>query len=132
MKLGPIQKLILTFLSRCDREKGAFIGSTKAEELAGLDLEQVERALAGLLRRNIIKREGIRYIMNDNRSFTPANEWGITEAEFEEATKRFWEPKTPKEDKDAYWQLIRYWKRNIFLRTECERAVKLLREEEGV
>jgi hypothetical protein len=64
MRIGPIQKDILTYLKRHD-ESGGFIGpTTKASEFAGLDWEQVERALQGLLRRSIIRKEGIRYILN--------------------------------------------------------------------
>lgn len=63
MKLGSIQKDIVRFLDRCG-SVGGYIGSTcKAEELRGLDWEQVERSLQGLLRRNIIRKEGIRYIL---------------------------------------------------------------------
>jgi hypothetical protein len=64
MRIGPIQKDILTYLKRCD-ENGGFIGpTTKASEFAGLDWKQIERALQSLLRRSIIRKEGIRYILN--------------------------------------------------------------------
>lgn len=67
MRLGTVQRNIMAFLSRCG-ESGAFIGSTtKAEELRGYDLEQVERALTGLLRRRIIRREGIRYLQQEEQ-----------------------------------------------------------------
>lgn len=62
MRIGKIQQDVLLYLARCG-EKGGYIGQgTKAQEFQGLTLEQVERAIAGLLRRKIIKREGIRYI----------------------------------------------------------------------
>jgi hypothetical protein len=64
MRIGPIQKDILTYLKRYGKN-GGFIGTTtKASEFAGLDWKQVERALQGLLRRSIIRKEGIRYILN--------------------------------------------------------------------
>jgi hypothetical protein len=63
MPLGSIQRNIVAFLSRCGAG-GTFIGSaTKAPELRGYELEQVERALAGLSRRGIVRREGIRTIL---------------------------------------------------------------------
>lgn len=61
MRLGSIQKLIMQFVDRCDPVIGVHIGSTtKAHELRGL--VQVERALEGLVRRGILRREGIRHI----------------------------------------------------------------------
>jgi len=63
-RLGKIQQDIVRFLSRCKDYRG-YIGSTcRAEELAGLDLEQVERSLEGLKRRGIVRKEGICYILN--------------------------------------------------------------------
>ena len=63
MRLGSVQRDVVAYLSRCG-EIGGFVGSTtKASELRGYDLEQVERALAGLLRRGIVRREGIRHIL---------------------------------------------------------------------
>jgi hypothetical protein len=63
MRLGSIQQLVVAFLTRCG-ENGGFIGTTtKAEEFRGLDFEQVERAVAGLLRRGIVRKEGIRTIL---------------------------------------------------------------------
>lgn len=67
MRLGSIQQSIMTYLRRMP-PTGGFIGSTcKAEEFRGLDLEQVERALAGLVKRRIIRKESIRYIINEVR-----------------------------------------------------------------
>lgn len=63
MRVGKIQRDILFFLARCDKDIGGFIGSTtKAEELRGYDLPQVERALAALVARGLVRREGIRSI----------------------------------------------------------------------
>lgn len=63
MRLGSVQRDVVAFLARCG-ETGGFVGSTtQAAELRGYDLEQVERALAGLLRRGIVRREGIRHIL---------------------------------------------------------------------
>lgn len=64
MRLGSVQKNVMTYLTRCGDLGGPVSSTTKAEELRGYDLEQVERAVAGLLRRKIIRREGIRYIVN--------------------------------------------------------------------
>lgn len=61
VQLGAIQKGIITYLSRCGENGGAICSTTKAPEFRGLDLEQVERSLAGLIKRNIIYRDGIRY-----------------------------------------------------------------------
>ncbi len=60
-----MQRDVMTYLSRCGSFGGPVCSTTKAPELRGYDLEQVERALAGLLRRKIIRRESIRYIVND-------------------------------------------------------------------
>lgn len=58
MRLGPIQRNILMFLYRCP-ETGGFIGSTTAcSELAGYDLPQVKKALAALVRRELVRQEG--------------------------------------------------------------------------
>lgn len=65
MRLGSIQQSIMTYLNRCG-PNGGFIGSTtKAPEFGGLDLEQVERSLSSLLRRGVIRKEGIRYVVVD-------------------------------------------------------------------
>ena len=59
MRLGSIQKDIIKILRECNPDIGVFFGSTsKHRELAGLDLIQVDRALAGLERRRIIRKEG--------------------------------------------------------------------------
>ena len=63
MRVGKIQKDVLTYLARCGESGGVICTTTKAPEFHGYDLEQVERAISGLLRRNIIRREGIRYIL---------------------------------------------------------------------
>lgn len=63
MRLGKIQRGIVSYLSRCPETGGVICSTTKAEEFQGLDLEQVERAIEGLLRRGIIRRKGILYIL---------------------------------------------------------------------
>ena len=63
MRLGKIQRDIVAYLSRCPATGGVICSTTKAEEFRGYELEQVERALAGLLRRRIIRRESIRYVL---------------------------------------------------------------------
>jgi DNA-binding MarR family transcriptional regulator len=63
MRIGSIQRDILMLLYRCG-DTGAFIGSTtKARELRGYDLAQVERALTSLIGRGLVRKEGIRYII---------------------------------------------------------------------
>lgn len=63
MRIGAIQRRILFFLARCDREVGGYIGSTtKAEEFGGLDLPEVERALNALIKRDLVRKVGIRHI----------------------------------------------------------------------
>ena len=62
VRLGSIQRRIMSYLNRCG-PSGGFIGATtKAIEFRGLDLEQIERSLACLLKRGIIRKDGIRYI----------------------------------------------------------------------
>ena len=71
MRIGSIQRDILFFLARCDKEVGGYIGSTtQAEELRGYDLSQVERALTGLIERGLVRKEGIRSIAS-----TAARNW---------------------------------------------------------
>lgn len=63
MRFGSIQKNILMFLYEAG-EKGAFIGSTtKAKEFRGYNLNQVMSSLQKLIKRGIIYKEGIRYIL---------------------------------------------------------------------
>lgn len=61
--VGSIQRSVLNYLARCGDVGGAICSTTKAAEFRGLDLDQVERAISGLLRRGMIRREGIRYIL---------------------------------------------------------------------
>jgi hypothetical protein len=63
VRLGKIQCDIVNYLARCPMTGGVICSTTKAEEFRGLDLEQVERSIAGLLRRGIIRRDGIRYVL---------------------------------------------------------------------
>ncbi len=63
MRLGSIQKDIVAYLNRCGPE-GGYIGTTcRAEEFHGYYWEQVERSINALMRRRIIRKEGIRYIL---------------------------------------------------------------------
>jgi hypothetical protein len=65
MRLGSIQRDIVAYLSRCPPIGGCICSTTKATEFRGYELEQVERALAGLMRRGIVRRERIRYILTE-------------------------------------------------------------------
>lgn len=62
-RLGPRQRDIVEYLRRGPVTGSVICSTTKAPEFGGLDLEQVERSLAGLIRRGIVRREGIRYIL---------------------------------------------------------------------
>lgn len=55
-KLGTVQQNIVNYLRRTGGAKIA--STTKASELSGYDLAQVERALAGLIKRGIVKTNG--------------------------------------------------------------------------
>ncbi len=56
MKIGKIQRDVLRVICRC-APNGVYIGSTtRALELRGYDLEQVEDALARLARKIVVKR----------------------------------------------------------------------------
>ena len=63
MRLGKIQQDIVSYLSHCGEHGGVICSTTKASEFRGLDLEQVQRSIEALLRRGIIRREGIRYLI---------------------------------------------------------------------
>lgn len=64
MRLGQIQRDIVDYLTRCGAD-GGYIGPlTKDDEFRGYDFEQVERSLAALMRRGVIRREGIRYVLS--------------------------------------------------------------------
>jgi hypothetical protein len=63
MRLGKIQQDVVSFLARCGEGGGVICSTTRAAEFRGYDLNQVERAISGLLRRSIIRREGIKYIL---------------------------------------------------------------------
>jgi hypothetical protein len=66
--IGPIQRDVIAYLSRCG-ENGGHIGSTtKAKEFRGYDLNQVERALAGLIRRGIVQKRRLNfYVLSRKR-----------------------------------------------------------------
>lgn len=61
--MGPIQRDIVAYLRRCGTGGGAICCLTRAQEFRGYCLEQVEEALERLLRRRLIKRVGIRYVL---------------------------------------------------------------------
>jgi hypothetical protein len=63
MRLGSIQRDVVAYLTRCSEKRGVIRSTTKADEFQGYDLEQVERALTGLMRRGIVRREGIWYVL---------------------------------------------------------------------
>lgn len=70
MRLGSIQRAVVAYLSRCPPTGGVICSTTKAEEFRGYDLNQVERAIDGLLRRSIIRREGICYVLVERQAMT--------------------------------------------------------------
>jgi hypothetical protein len=77
MRLGTIQRDVMAFLAR-NGGRG-YIGSiTRAPEFRGYDLEQVERSLAALMRRGVIRRVGICYEL-------AATERGSTQATRDQA-----------------------------------------------
>ena len=58
MRLGKIQQIIVDHLAQCSDVGGYFGASTKCSGLWGYDLAQVQRALEGLIRRGIVRKEG--------------------------------------------------------------------------
>lgn len=64
MRLGGVQRDVMLYLSRCPPQGAPICSTTKAAEFRGYDLEQVEQAIARLMRRNIIRKDGIRYVVN--------------------------------------------------------------------
>jgi hypothetical protein len=62
--LGSIQRDVVAYLTRCGEDGGAICCNTTAEDFRGYDWEQVERAVTALIRRRIVRRDGIRYIVN--------------------------------------------------------------------
>lgn len=64
-RLGPIQREIVAYLSRCGNS-GGHIGSTsRIPEFQGYFYEGIERSLLSLEKRDIVYREGIRYILRE-------------------------------------------------------------------
>jgi hypothetical protein len=63
-KLGKVQRAILNHIANSGGD-GAYIGrSARAPEgLEGYNLKELERPLAALVRKGIIRREGIRYVL---------------------------------------------------------------------
>lgn len=61
-----------------------------------------------------------------------SNAWNVTEAEYREALKRERDDRTSPNDKADYWQLVRFYRGEIFIRDAAERAAKLIRYGEQV
>lgn len=55
------------------------------------------------------------------------NAWNVTEAEYQTAKEREHDPHYAPEDRAAYWQLIRFYRNQLFLRDQAARALKLIR-----
>lgn len=66
MRLGPNQRKVISYLAACGTKGGAIWAGMVAREFRGLDYEQVDRAAAALLRRGVIRRDGIRYILTNS------------------------------------------------------------------
>lgn len=62
-RLGSIQRGVVQYLARCPKTGGMICSTTRAEEFRGLDLEQVERAIAALIRRGIVAKVGMLYVL---------------------------------------------------------------------
>lgn len=56
-----------------------------------------------------------------------ANPWNITEAEYEEARALSSNANVNEEDAAEYWQLVRFYRNQIFNRDQAERAVRRIR-----
>ena len=65
LQLGKTQRKIISYISRCG-ENGGYIGQgTIAEEFHGYTLEEIENSAQRLLHRNILRKEGVRYVLVD-------------------------------------------------------------------
>jgi len=57
-----------------------------------------------------------------------SNAWNVSEQEYETALRRSHnDGAIPRHDNEAYWQLVRYYRGEIFDRDLAARAVQLLR-----
>jgi hypothetical protein len=56
------------------------------------------------------------------------NAWNVTEEEFKEARKREQDQSTSEKDKADYWQLMRFFRGQLFYRDAVARAVNLIRK----
>jgi hypothetical protein len=64
--MGLTQQRIMAYLEDCGERGGVINSGTKDERFRGLDLEQVERSLEGLKKRNLIYKEGIFWKIRKN------------------------------------------------------------------
>ena len=55
------------------------------------------------------------------------NSWNVTEAEYKRALELSRDGGTPSDDSAAYWQLCRYYRGQMFLAPDAERALKMIR-----
>lgn len=56
-----------------------------------------------------------------------SNAWNVTEAEYRVALERSRDGNTAPEHSEAYWQLCRYYRGQIFNRDQAALAVTLIR-----
>lgn len=55
------------------------------------------------------------------------NAWNVTEQEYKTALERSRDGDTPAADSADYWQLVRFYRGQIFLRDNAARALRLIR-----
>ena len=59
------------------------------------------------------------------------NAWGVTHQEYKTALNRAYnDGAIPRHDNEAYWQLVRFYRGEIFNRDLAARAVRLIRGTE--
>ena len=56
-----------------------------------------------------------------------SNVWNVTELEFRQARKRSDDNTFTEEERKDYWQLVRFYRNEIFIRDAAARAVQRLR-----
>lgn len=57
-----------------------------------------------------------------------SNAWNVTETEYRKALELSRDGSVPPDDSAAYWQLVRFYRGQIFYRDEAAKAVQLIRE----
>ncbi len=63
-RLGKTQRRIMSYIVRCGGN-GAFIGTgCRADEFKGYNIQEIEISISRLMNRNIIRKEGARYLLN--------------------------------------------------------------------